>query len=90
MHHPTSGLLVLLQEGRCDDLRRMFQLFTRSGVALQEQPMVEVFEIFVDAEGAKALATRRAELAAEEAAGKKEVCWTQSSQREAFRKAAHR
>ncbi len=42
----------------------MFTLFTREGVALQERPMAEVFEVWVRAEGAKVLDARRAEVEA--------------------------
>jgi len=66
-------MLVLLQDNRSDDLKRMFQLFMRHSVPLREMPMAEVFETFVSQEGAKALSARRAELAADEAAGKKEA-----------------
>ena len=54
-------MLVLLQDNRRDDLRRMFQLFMRDSVPLKEGPMAEVFESFVSQEGAKALSARKAE-----------------------------
>ena len=73
IHHPTSGMLVLLQDNRRDDLRRMFQLFMRDSVPLKEGPRAEVFESFVSQEDAKALSARKAELAVDDAAGKKEV-----------------
>ncbi len=55
---------ALCLQGKEDDLRRMFTLFTREGVALQERPMAEVFEVWVRAEGAKVLDARRAEVEA--------------------------
>jgi hypothetical protein len=69
---PASGMLALLNDRKSEDLKRMFELFTKEGVVEKEQPMALVFEQYCGAEGRKLLAARTAEIATLEASGKKE------------------
>jgi cullin 1 len=60
------------EESKSAHLARMYQLFKRKGVVLQEQPMAEVFEQFVRDEGSKLVAARKDAIKQEVAAKKKE------------------
>ena len=67
-----TGMLAMLHGDQRDDLKRMFDLFSREGANLKEVPMAECFERFVSSEGCKIIDIRRAEVAALPA-GKKET-----------------
>lgn len=64
--------LPYLFSGPFGNVLRRYMLFTQEGVAGQEGPLIEVFENFVLAEGMKIIDSRRVEVAAIEANGKKE------------------
>jgi len=72
VQRPGSGMRTLLVSGKSEDLRRMFDLFTREGVLEREAPMAVEFEAFCVLEGRKLLGVRSGEVAALEGQGKKE------------------
>jgi cullin 1 len=58
---PNSGVMHLLNDGKHEDIKRMYTLFNKEGATQHLLPMSKIFEEYVIAEGKKLLDIRRNE-----------------------------